>query len=277
MPDQLSDFDICAVTAALILFVGYHLHLYYIKPHCLGGQLPYALNKINAEIWLLKHKEKANESPVVLLAIQTIRNTMMAAVFVGGNALIIAYDLSNHYAEISDARLKVRSLVITAFMFMSFLCWANVIRLGSLVGYFLGTLQFGEKLRTDAIARARERNAAIAAADQNSTFASQGQHYNGFNMLMSTEESIGSGNDDFPDPDFQFTPESIPDIYRECSTMMEMMTIFFSFGFRLMFVSIPFAFFAAGPAALLVTSFGMWFFLITYDHVRHKDHKQHKL
>ncbi len=269
MPEQLSDFDICAVTSALILFVGYHLHLYFIKPHCLGGQLPYALNKINAEIWLLKHKEKANESPVVLLAIQTIRNTMMAAVFVGGNALIIAYDLSNNYAEISDARLKVRSLVITAFMFMSFLCWANVIRLGSLVGYFLGTLQFGEKLRADAVARERQRDTTTAT--------DQGQHYNGFNMLTSTEESLSSGNDDFPDPNFQFSPESIPDIYRECSTMMEMMTIFFSFGFRLMFVAIPFAFYAAGPAALLVTSIGMWFFLITYDHVRHKVHKQHKL
>lgn len=276
MSEQLSNFDICAVTAALVLFVGYHVHLYYIKPHCLGGQVPYALNKINAEIWLLKHKEKAGESPVVLLAIQTVRNTMMAAVFVGGNALIIAYDLSNNYADLKNPRLQIRSLVITAFMFMSFLCWANVIRLGSLVGYFLGTLKYGDKLRKEAIERENLRNAAIALEDQNSIPATQSHHYNGFNMLMSTEESLSSNRDEDPDPEFQFSPDSIPDIYRECSTMMKMMTIFFSFGFRLMFVSIPFAFYAAGPAALLVTSFGMWLFLLTYDHVRHKDQKLHK-
>lgn len=275
MSDRLGTYDIFAVTAALVLFVGYHVHLYIVKPQLLGGQLPFALNRINAEIWLLKHKEKANESPVVLLAIQTLRNTMMAAVFVGGNAITIAYDMSNDYNGLKDERLKVRSLIICVCMFSSFLCWANVIRLASMVGYHLGTLQYAEKIRKEYLERERERNESAKEAALAAEAAFRGNSAD-YTLLMAAQDNEGSPRDDYAVNDVNLTAESIPDIHKECSIMMKMITIFFSFGFRLMFVAIPFAFYCAGPSSLLVTSFFMFLFLLSYDHVRHKDHKAHK-
>ena len=41
----------------------------------------------------------------------------------------------------------------------------------------------------------------------------------------------------------------------------------FSLGFRLLFVSIPFAFYAAGPIALIISSGIILIFLINIDHV----------
>eukprot|EP01032_Pedospumella_encystans_P000291 gene291-329_t len=50
-----------------------------------------------------------------------------------------------------------------------------------------------------------------------------------------TIERIASG---------ELTADDIPDVFKEASKMVQSMTIFFSLGFRLMFISIPFAFYA---------------------------------
>jgi hypothetical protein len=276
----MDNYDICALTGAITLFVGYHLHLYIVKPQLLGGQVPFAMNRVNADIWLLKHKEKAAESPQVLLAVQTLRTTVMAAVFVGGNAINIAYNLSNDYNDLKDERLKARSLIITALMFSSFLCWANVIRLASMVGYYIGTLQYAEKLRLEAQEREKHQTESVAAELEASSAAMQSDAFSGYNMLMSTVTDVtGSYTDDVKskEHDFEFAADTIPDVLSESKVMMGMITVFFSFGFRLMFVSIPFAFYSAGPTSLIVTSVCMFMFLRMYDHVRHTNTaKMHK-
>lgn len=103
MSTPLTEFDIVAVTFALVLLSGYHIHLYVIRPKVFGASKPYTLNVINSEIWVQKHREKG-DTPTQLLAIQTLRNTMTAAVFMGGNALYIAYNLSDSYTELTADR-----------------------------------------------------------------------------------------------------------------------------------------------------------------------------
>ena len=96
--------------------------------------------KFPSAIWIMKHKEMSKSS-TILLAIQTLRNTMMAAVFFGGNAINFAYEQANEYSTLKERLLQVRSLVIMTLMFSSFLCWVNVIRLCSVLGYLIGTMQ----------------------------------------------------------------------------------------------------------------------------------------
>eukprot|EP01032_Pedospumella_encystans_P016521 gene16521-18849_t len=115
MSEEIGTYDAIAVTSALVLFVAYHADFYYVKPRLLGGQAPFAANLANVRIWLLNHKEKSNESQEKgnLVAIQTVRNTMKAGVFIGGKALYITYLVSNGYSDMRSQRLKVRSLIIS--------------------------------------------------------------------------------------------------------------------------------------------------------------------
>lgn len=61
-------------------------------------------------------------------------------IFVGGNSFTIAYNYINNYESLpDDSILRVRSVIIAAFLFCSFLNWATVIRCASHLGYLLGS------------------------------------------------------------------------------------------------------------------------------------------
>lgn len=273
MSGTLNTYDTLAVTAALMLFLAYHLDIYYVKPKFLGRQPPFAGNIVNVKLWLLNHKEKSNESQEKgnLLAVQTVRNTMKAGVFIGGKALYITYLVSNGYSDMYSQRSKVRSLTISVLMFCSFLCWANVIRLGSSVGYYLGVLKYSEQLRSKVAMHETQcdNTITIVAEQEFHLIPSAGSSKP---LLMEEKQSVRRNGvseniaTDFSSPD-------IPDALRECITMLRMMMVFSSVGFRLMFISIPFAFYSAGPTALLVTSVGMFLFLYFIDRSRYSNSK----
>lgn len=283
MQEEFTSFDIGAIVASIALFAGYHIHLYIVKPQCFGGQVPFAINMKNADMWIMKHKEMS-ESPTILLAIQTLRNTMMAAVFIGGNAINFAYDLGNNYSDLKDKPLRVRSLVIMTLMFASFLCWANVIRLCSVLGYLIGTMQYSEKLRMQALERERQLAESKGASTETSPPPSpldetqHGTELDGFTDTSSASNTATKRKNKSTGHEYkhvfsidkeQCSPEDIPNIFEEGSKMMKLVTVYFSFGFRLMFVSIPFAFYSAGPIALVISSVCMFLFLHSYDHARH--------
>jgi uncharacterized membrane protein len=222
-----------------------------------------------------------SESPNVLLAIQTLRNTMMAAVFIGGNAIVIAYGLANDYHNLEEYRLQLRSLIIMVLMFCSFLCWANVVRLSSVLGYMIGTIQYSEKLRKEAIEQEKAEFEAMEAQKQlvesgldagkevEITAASKTKTKSFFKSKYA--ELDGEHHGDNKIEKLKFVSSKIPDIFQEAVKMIKMMTIYFSFGFRLMFVSIPFAFYTAGPVALCISSLCLLLFLRSYDYMRHYD------
>lgn len=281
--DDLTFYDIIAVSASLAVLTVYHIHLYYLNPQCFGGRLPYGVNLNNARTWIRKHKEMS-ESPAVLLAVQTVRNTMMAAVFVGGNAITLAYSMSNNYDNLKSERMKLRSIIITALMFASFLAWANVTRLCSLLGYMIGTMQYCEQLRKAALEQEREEFVMQEAANgvENATTRSRSLSgsSNGPPAVQSASSrrlaqfrsrfedpfTVRHGNDKIAKHTFVST--QIPDVFTESEQMLQMMTVFFSVGFRLLFASIPFAFYSVGPLALVITTGCVMLFLATYDHMR---------
>ena len=273
----MDTFEVAAVCATLALFAGYHLHLYIVRPTFLGESIPFAVNMVNAEMWIKKHRE-ASDPTTTVLAVQTLRNTLMAAIFIGGNSIVIAYDLANDYPDLMSQRLKVRSLIIMGLMFSSFLCWANVIRLASVLGYMIGTMQYSEKLRAEALALERN-NSPLSDSDELSL--ASGASVDGTNNNSNNTPSDSSKQKrknlrkkkkaaKMEVKNHVFTAESIPDIFEEGSSIVRMITVFFSFGFRLMFVSIPFAFYTAGPIALLIVAGSLFVFFPFYDFVHHK-------
>lgn len=301
MAGELTNYDIGAITASLALFVGYHINLYLMKPQCFGGKIPFAINMKNADIWIQKHREMS-DSPTAVLAIQTLRNTTMAAVFIGGNALNFALDLGNDYTDLKDRQLQVRSLIIMALMFSSFFCWANVIRCCSTLGYLIGTMQYSEKLRREAAERdvhqTHESDKDVAEHTENTEQAKTADevagmelsdvavrradnagkapvvsrrthNYTPFTFASKHSHSYNQHKKVFSIRTDTCAADDIPDIFEEGSMIMKLITVYFSFGFRLMFVAIPFAFYTAGPLALLISSACLFLFLQSYDHVRH--------
>jgi hypothetical protein len=61
--------------------------------------------------------------------------------------------------------------------------------------------------------------------------------------------------------------KELPDAFIECRALIKLVLWSFSLGFRFMFVSIPFAFYAAGPEALLIATGLILLFLYQVDHV----------
>jgi hypothetical protein len=87
-----------------------------------------------ASAWTTRHLSKA-DAPTVTLAVQTLRNSILVAVFVGG--------LSFQYALTSLAALRSGSaspaaaagtIIVAALLFLSFLSFANAIRYASHAG-----------------------------------------------------------------------------------------------------------------------------------------------
>lgn len=269
--DELSTFDLAAVCSTIFVFAAYHLYLYIIKPQCLNGTVPFTVHMVNSEMWIKKHKEMF-DSATTVLAVQTLRNTLMVGVFIGGNAISIAYDFAHDYKDLVGQRWKVRSMILMALLFGSFICWANVVRLGSTLGYMIGTMQYSEKLRAEAVAQA-QRLSAHSDVGSDAGSVTSGADDNKIEMTTTkkrkskkkykaiTVEHIASGN---------LSADEIPDIFNSGSNMVLTMTIYFSLGFRLMFISIPFAFYAAGPLALVISAGCLMLFLPFYDHVPKK-------
>jgi uncharacterized membrane protein len=283
MSGTFDNLDVGAVSASLALLLLYHLNLYLINPKCFGGKVPFGVNLKNASIWIRKHKEMS-ESPVVLLAVQTLRNTMMAGVFIGGHAIVLAYNFANNYPNEEGMRMKVRSIVITILMFASFLAWANVIRLCSVLGYMIGTIQYSERLRKEAIEQEKAEfdvseatKAAEALASSSNQHAHSEERSSGLTTPNKRKPLFKSKYEDLDVSNHgedkierhKYVSSKIPDIFAEAELMIRMTTVFFSFGFRLIFVSIPFAFYSIGPLALVIATASLLAFLWCYDHVRH--------
>ena len=92
---MLSDLDIAAISVSLGLFAGYHIFsyvTYVVKSEGSSSSIQLRKNVANAFLWLKKHKIK-DDAPNVTLAIQTLRNTILVAVFLGGGSFTAAYSL----------------------------------------------------------------------------------------------------------------------------------------------------------------------------------------
>eukprot|EP01038_Epipyxis_sp_PR26KG_P006989 gene6989-9551_t len=189
------------------------------------------MNIYNSCCWIHKHCTKA-DPPSVTLAVQTLRNTMIVAVFVGGSSLQFGFTFLNSYKDSNDIVSNVRIGVLSVFLFFSFLCWASVIRLASHLGYLLGVADINQS--------GSEMKQTYYQSNHNS-------HDNEKKLLI-TENSNNHVNS-----------------LAEAQRMMTSLVLFYSLGFRFIFVAIPFAFYSMGPVALIIATIILMLFLAKYD------------
>lgn len=139
---ELDNFDYGAIATSLGVLILYHIHLFY-SVFLMNAQSPQlAINVKNATKWVLKHREK-NDAASVTAAIQTIRNSILVSTFIGGGVFSNGIDIANEYpSNVANERMKARSIILSSCLITSFLCWINVIRFSSHLGYLLGTLSY---------------------------------------------------------------------------------------------------------------------------------------
>jgi hypothetical protein len=145
--------SITALDAAAIVFAGAGLSLYHVHLYLTSFSSPSANSHLrqlisNTVYFVKKHQEK--DDPLSgQLAIQTLRNTIIVAVFVGGSVLTLGLTFSTQYSETNAINLKIRAVLLTFFCFCSFLSWVMVIRFSAQVGYLMGTLHIPHEYADD--------------------------------------------------------------------------------------------------------------------------------
>jgi hypothetical protein len=149
--------------------------------------------------------------------------------------------------------MQARSVIIMASLFSSFLCWANVIRLASQLGFLIGSMQHLENQRDMLI---KERDVEARA-------------------LKERGETLQAREDDLLETAQESIAEVESDTFNECESMIKLLLLNFSFGFRLIFLSLPFAFYSVGPLALIISMGCLLLFFVGYDS-RNRDLKKRK-
>ena len=230
----MENLEIGALIISLALFGLYHI--YFLSSICLTRSQTHQLsfNLQNSLIWIDKHKVK-DDAPSVTLAIQTLRNTILVAIFVGGSSFQYAFLSLNSLTDASDAKTKTRVIILATLLFLSFLCWTNVIRYSNHLGFVIGTMEYKAK-------KEAEERRIRASIDLEASSDVMG--------------SLDGGQDSI----------EIRDLLEESKFMAHLMLFSFSLGFRFMYMSIPYMFYASGTIALLVSTAVMLLFLFSMDH-----------
>ncbi len=125
-------FDLLSIFLTLSLFLVYHVYFWVhildrkddTKKHLVVG-----INLQNAKLWVTKHHSQADNNSSILLAVHTLRNTILVGIFVGGSsfAFLLQTFGSATLLEREGTNL-MRSVILGSFFSLSFLCWTTVIR-----------------------------------------------------------------------------------------------------------------------------------------------------
>jgi uncharacterized membrane protein len=151
---------------------------------------------------------------------------------------------------------EVRSIILAILLFSSFLCWADTIRYANHLGYSIGALDFKIKeneAKRNAEKVRHENNLEGGGVDSQCVSHREDTHYEN-SLTLSAHVAA----------DHSLTEAEIMEGMNELSVSMSSS---FSLGFRFLFVAIPFAFYSAGPIALMIVSAVILLFLIEIDHV----------
>jgi uncharacterized membrane protein len=255
---MLELFDFVAVAGSLVSLLAYHLYSYVTVFCCESRSIQLTRNMMNGLIWIAKHKTKSDPASVTL-AVQTLRNTMLVAIFIGGSSLQFGVSYLNSYGSDTRTYMQVRTVILAAFLMCSFLCWASVIRGASHLGYLIGTPIGAERDQLLEQQHKLEEEATGGNTSPSSLYAKDKSAQG----IIDLEATGSAENSD--------TSEALPaNTVAESRAMIKLMMISFSLGFRFLFVSIPYWFYAAGPVALIISTICVLGFLYNLDHLEIK-------
>ena len=262
-------YDAIILGLTLLLEVVYlFVYEWRVRDASTRGTTQTGRNYYNMLLWAEKHAEKP-DAPSVTLAIQTLRNTILVGVFIGGASLQYAANACDFLVRPGgpiSPQLFCRELILGGLLFVSFLNWTQVIRFANHLGYWVGTLeQHVEKKRQEI----RLREEAAADSDANDPDATEvGGGGEGGAVGGTPVLTLTSSRDSSPPVNVNASADS--NVYnnialKECKVIGRKMIQHFSYGLRFMYFSIPFYFYSAGPTALVVSCSLLVYFLFMFD------------
>jgi hypothetical protein len=142
--------DTVTILACLAVLVFYHLCFYFLAFKSNNGSyFQLSRNLRNAVNWLIKHEEK-QDAATVTLAIQTLRNTILVAIFTGGQSFVYATNALLALKSKASPTMNdfLQTGIISSCLFLSFLNWANVIRYASHLGFLIGSFDVSKRYET---------------------------------------------------------------------------------------------------------------------------------
>jgi hypothetical protein len=213
-----------SIATSLFCLIFYHVILF---SGTFSNQTQLFVNIRNSVKFVLKHRER-NDAASVTLAIQTFRNTILVAIFVGGTAFSAAFSFVDDYQTyLEDPVQQSRSVILSTFLLCSFLCMACVIRFVSHLGYLVGTMSYiGSTTSTPPIVSVTPPSSS--AIPPNTTTVSADP--NTANTIIPTDPSQPQPT---ADSNIGKSKEAQEINYsKQCTKLMSLNMIFFRSGFR---------------------------------------------
>ncbi len=237
--------DTVSIITVVIVYTVYYMYFAFraLDPSNDHLKTQLSRNLDTMSLWSQKHSELGDSSSVVL-AIQTLRNSIVVAIFVGGAALQSAIshldvEYNSRSNSVSDNendtilynQLLVRNLIISVLLIISFLNWALVIRYNNHAGYVIGSMEISLR-RTVNEDNTASRTKASDLEACNSSVTLHG-------IVPSDDVSDDAQNTAVPESSLLEEPEVVTGLKRT----LRLITWHFNWGFRFIFFSIPFFFY----------------------------------
>ena len=126
-------FDLLAIFLSLSTFLIYHIyfwvHIFDQEGVSKKRHLVVGMNLRNAKLWVMKHHSQAEDNSSILLAVHTLRNTILVGIFVGGSSFTFLLQTLGSVTSLErEGTSFIRSVILGSFFGLSFLCWTTVIR-----------------------------------------------------------------------------------------------------------------------------------------------------
>ena len=134
-------FGISCIAVSLGLTTLYHAVFFGRVALTNSWNIQFSDDFVNNIIWVSKHQE-THDSLSVVLAVQVLRNTTLAAIFVGSFAFQFGLSAVTLCAQSNQLEIKIGEGIVACFMFLSFLSWATVIRATVHLGFHIDTLSY---------------------------------------------------------------------------------------------------------------------------------------
>ena len=239
MPSSL--FEIISLSIVASFLILYNLLVVTFSRGAFSRSL-HSLVLASTAAFIRKHLSSTDTNSD-LLAVQSLRNTVLVAIFIGGIAFQAFQSAATAAADASTSTAAARNLILCSFLLCSFLNFALVIRAASHLSFMIGAAPpTPQAAAAGGAADAEEGGGgAPAAADsQTAAFAAR------FDVL--------------------------------CLSLMDAMSLNFSLGFRCLYASVPFTYASSGPTALCVSGGVILLFLVYADfgHADARGHRQHR-
>lgn len=193
------------------------------------------------------------------ISVQTLRNTILVSIFVGGSAFQYGFLFLN--IPTTNDREKIRAVILSVLLFSSFLSWAGTIRYANHLAFSIGALDY--RIKEIQLRDALEAERSMANIESGVERAEDSNGNEAARIVVAQSSC-------FPIHLFQPSdsqPCTVSEIVDSLNEQSVSMLSCFNLGFRFLFVSIPFAFYSVGPVALIITSAVMLVFLFDIDHV----------